>query len=96
MNWMMINTMQRLTEHTILRRHQLHRLINQQISKQHCEDLQKSLKDYLAEEEAKPSYMVIDHLAQELDPYKVTSSARSRRISSYVRGMLITVNVLMP
>ena len=51
------------------------------------------------EEEAKAgekSYMVIDHLAQELVPYKVTSSARLRRISDYIKGTLITVNVLMP
>ena len=41
------------------------------------------------------SCTVIDHLAQELVPCKVTSSARSRRISSYVKGMLITVNILM-
>ena len=95
----MINTMLRSTEHTILRRHWLHRIIGQQIIKQHPKDLQNSLKDYLAEEEAKPGekiYMVIDHLAQELVPYKVASSARLRRISDYIKGTLITVNVLMP
>ena len=53
-------------------------------SNQHHKDLQKSLKEYLAEAEAKPgekSYTVIDHLAQELIPYKATSSTRLRRIS---------------
>ena len=39
---------------------------------------------------------IINHLAQELVPYKVTSSTRSRRISDYAKGTLITVNVLMP
>ena len=98
-NWTMINIMLRLTGHIILRRHWLHRTIGQQTSKQHREDLWKSLNEYLAEEEVKPgekSYTVIDHLAQELIPYKVASSARLRRISDYVKGTLITVNVLMP
>ena len=40
--------------------------------------------------------MVINHLAQELVPYKVVSSARLKGISDYVKGTLITVNVLMP
>ena len=95
----MINITPRLTGHIILRIHRLHRTIGWQTSKQHCEDLWKSLNEYLAEEEAKPgekSYTVIDHLAQELVPYKVTSSARLRRISDYIKGTLITVNVLMP
>ena len=39
--------------------------------------------------------MVIDHLAQELIPYKVAFSARSRRINDYAKGTLITVNVLI-
>ena len=99
MNWTMINITQRSTGCTVCRIHWLHRTIGQQTSQQNCKDLQKNLKEYLAEAEVKPgekSCTVIDHLAQELVPYKVTSSARSRRISNYVKGMLITVNVLMP
>ena len=99
MNWMTINITPRLAGHTILRVHQLHRTIGWQSSNQHHEDLQKSLKEYLAEAEAKPgkkSYTIIDHLAQEVTPYKVTSSIRLRRISDYTKGMSITVNVLMP
>ena len=91
--------MPRSTGHTICRRHQLYRTISRQTSEQNYEDLWKSLKEYLAEAEVKPgekSYTVIDHLTQELIPYKVTSSARSRRISDYIKGTLITVNVLMP
>ena len=60
--------------------------------------MEELLKEYLAEAEVKPgekSYMVINHLAQELIPYKVASSTRSRRISDYAKGTLITVNVLM-
>ena len=82
---------------TFLRVHWLHRTIGWQTSKQPHKDLWKSLKEYLAEAEVKPgekSYMVIDHLAQELIPCKVTSSTRSRRISIYVKGTLLTVNVL--
>ena len=99
MNWMTINITPRSTGCIILRIHRLHRTISWQTSKQHREDLWKSLNEYLAEEEAKQgekSYTVIDHLAQELVPYKVASSTRLRRISHYVKGMLITVNVLMP
>ena len=92
-NWMTINITPRLTGCIILRIHRLHRTISWQTSKQNHKDLQKSLKEYLAEAEVKPgekSYTFIDHLAQELIPYKVTSSARSRRISAYAKGMLIT------
>ena len=99
MNWMMISIMPRSTGHPIHRIHQLHRTISWQTNQQNHEGLQKSLKEYLVEADVKPgekSCMVIDHLAQELIPYKVTSSTRSRRISDYTKGMLITVNVLMP
>ena len=98
-NWKMINITPKLTECTIRRIHWLHRTIDWQTSQQNLEDLWKSLKEYLAEAGVKPgekSCTVIDHLAQELVPYKVTSSARSRRISDYIKSMLITVNVLMP
>ena len=81
-----------------IRVHQLHKTIGQQISRKPCEDLRKSLKEYLAEAEVKPgekSYMVIDHLAQELVPCKAASSARSIRISIYIKGTLLTVNVLI-
>ena len=60
--------------------------------------LETDLKEYLAGAEVKPgekSYMVIDHMAQELVPCKVTFSARSRRISVYIKGTLLTVNVLI-
>ena len=76
-NWTMINILLRLTGCTIHRIHQLHRTISQQTSQENCEDLWKSLKEYLAEAEVKPgekSCMVINHLTQELVPYKVTSS----------------------
>ena len=99
MNWMTINITPRSTGRTILKTHWLHRTIGWQTSKQHCKDLRKSLKEYLAEAQDRPgekSYMVINHLAQKLVPYKVTSSARLRRISDYIKGTLITVNVLMP
>ena len=94
----MINITPRSTGHTILREHWLHRTIGQQSSNLHHEDLQRSLKEYLAEAEAKlgeKSYTIIDHLAQELAPYKVASSIRLRRIINYTKGMLIAVNVLM-
>ena len=97
-NWMMINITLRSTGCTIRRIHRLHRTISQQTSEQNRKDLWKSLKEYLAEAEVKPgekSCMVIDHLTQELIPYKVAFSARSRRISDYIKGMLITVNALM-
>ena len=90
--------MPRSTGQTFLRVHWLHRTISWQTTKQPHEDLQKSLKEYLAEAEVKPgekSYMVIDHLAQELIPCKVVASARSRRITIYVKGTLLTVNFLM-
>ena len=96
--WMMINITPRLIGQTFLRVHWLHRTISQQINKKPHKDLWKSLKEYLVEAEVKPgekSYTVIDHLAQELVPCKVTSSARSRRISIYVKGTLLTVNVLI-
>ena len=96
--WTMTNIMPRLTGQTSLRVHWLHRTISWQISKKPNEDLRKSSKEYLAEVEVKPgkkSYMVIDHLAQELIPCKVTFSARSRRISIYIKGTLLTVNVLI-
>ena len=95
----MINITPRSTGRTILRVHRLHGTIGWQSSNQHREDLLRSLKEYLAEAEAKPdekSYTIIAHLAQELIPYKVASSVRLRRISDYAKGMLITVNVLMP
>ena len=41
------------------------------------------------------SCTVINHLAQELIPYKVASSTRLKRTSNYIKGMLIIVNVLM-
>ena len=97
--WMAISIMLRLTGHTICRIHWLHRVIGWQTNQLNHKDLWKSLKEYLAEAEVKPgekSCMVVNHLAQELIPYKVTSSARSRRISDYTKGTLITVNVLMP
>ena len=96
--WMMTNITPRLTGQTFLRVHQLHRTTGWQTTKQPHEDLWKSLREYLAEAEVKPgekSYTVIDHLAQELIPCKVTSSARSRRINIYIKGILLTVNVLM-
>ena len=96
---MTISIMPRLTGCIIHRIHQLHRIISWQTNQQNHKGLWKSLREYLAEAEVKPgekSCMVIDHLAQEIVPYKVTSSARSRRISNYAKGMLITVNVLMP
>ena len=96
--WTMTNNTLRLTGWTFIRVHQLHRTISWQISKKSREDLWKSLKEYLAEAEVKPgkkSYTVIDHLAQELIPYKVASSTRSRRISVYIKGTLLTVNVLI-
>ena len=99
MNWTMISITPRSTGRTIRRIHWLHRTISWQTKQKNHEDLQKSLKEYLAEAEVKPgekSCTVIDHLAQELIPYKVASSARSRRISDYAKGTLITVNVLMP
>ena len=98
MTWTMISIMPRLTGHTIRRIHWLHRIISQQTNQLNHKDLWKSLKEYLAEAEVKSgekSCMVINHLAQELVPYKVASSTRSRRISDYAKGMLITVNVLM-
>ena len=98
-NWMTSNIMPRSTGHIILKIHQLHRTISWQTSQKNHKDLWKTLKEYLAEAEVKPgekSYTVIDHLAQELIPYKVTSSARSRRISNYIKGTVITVNVLIP
>ena len=99
MTWTMISITPRSTGHTICRIHWLHRIISQQTNQLNHEDLQKSLKEYLAEAEVKPgekSCIVIDHLAQELVPYKVTSSTRSRRISDYAKDTLITVIVLMP
>ena len=36
-----------------------------------------------------------DHLAQELVPCKVASSARSRRIKVYIKGTLLTVNFFL-
>ena len=98
--WTMTNITLRLTGWTSLRVHWLHRTIGRQINKKPHEDLRRSLKEYLAEAEAevKPgekSYTVIDHLAQELIPYKVASSTRSRRISIYVKGTLLTVKVLI-
>ena len=99
MTWTMISITPRSTGHTICRIHRLHRIISQQTNQQNCKDLQKTLKEYLAEAEVKPgekSCTVIDHLAQELVPYKVASSTRSRRISDYAKGTLITVNVLIP
>ena len=95
---MTTNIMPKLTVWTFIRVHQLNRTIGQQISRNPREDLWKSLKEYLAEAEVKPgekSYMVINHLAQELIPCKVASSARSRRISVYIKGTLLTVNVLI-
>ena len=99
MTWMTISITLRSTGCTIHRIHQLHRTISWQTNQQNHEDLQKSLKEYLVEAEVKPgekSCTVIDHLAQELVPYKIAFSARSRRISDYAKGMLITVNDLMP
>ena len=96
--WTMTNIALRLTGQTSLRVHRLHRTIGRHINKKPCKNLQKSLKEYLAEAEVKPgekSYTVIDHLAQELIPYKVASSARSRRISIDIKGTLLTVNVLI-
>ena len=96
--WMMINITPRLIGQTFPRVHWLHRTIGWQINKKPREDLWKSLKEYLVEAEVKPgekSYTVIDHLAQELVPCKVTSSTRSRRIGIYVTGTLPTVNVLI-
>ena len=90
--------MPRLTGHTFLRVHWLQRTSSWQTSKQYREELWKGLKEYLAEAEVKPgekSYTVINHLAQELIPCKVASSARLRRISIYIKGTLLTVNVLM-
>ena len=98
MIWTMINIMLRLIGLTFLRVDQLHRTIGQQINKKPCKDLWKSLKEYLVEAEVKPgekSYMVIDHLAQELIPCKVTSSTRPRRISVYDKGTLLTVYILI-
>ena len=98
-NWMMISITPRLTGCIIHKIHWLHWIISWQTNQQNHEGLWKSLREYLAEVEVKPgekSCMVIDHLAQELIPYKVTSSTRSRRISDYAKGTLITVNVLMP
>ena len=95
----MISITRGSTRHTIHRIHQLLRIIGWQTNQPNHEDPWKSLKEYLAEAEVKPgekSCIVIDHLAQELIPYKVTSSTRSRRISDYTKGILITVNVLMP
>ena len=97
--WTMISIRQRLTGCTICRIHWLHRIISRQINQLNHEDLRKSLKEYLAEAEVKPgekSCTVINHLARELIPYKVASSTRSRRISNYAKGMLTTVDVLMP
>ena len=91
-NWMMISIMLRLTGHIICRIHQLHRIIGWQTNQQNHEGLQKSLREYLAEAEVKAgenSCTDIDHLAQELIPYKVASSARSRRISNYTKGTLM-------
>ena len=96
--WKTTNIMPRLTGWTFIRVHWLHRTISWQISKTPHGDLWKSLKEYLAEAEVKPgekSYTVIDHLAQELIPCKVTSSKRSRRINVYIKGTLLTVNVLI-
>ena len=97
MTWTMISITLRSTRHTIHRIHWLHRIISQQTNQLNHKDLRKSLKENLAEAEVKPgekSCMVIDHLAQELIPYKVAFSVRSRRISNYAKGTLITV--LMP
>ena len=85
MTWTMISIMPRSTGCTIRRIHRLHRIISWQTNQLNRKDLWKSLKEYLAEAEVKPgekSCMVIDHLAQELIPYKVTSSAKSRRINN--------------
>ena len=99
MNWTMISITPRSTGCIIHRIDWLHRIISRQTNQQNHEGLRKSLREYSAEAEVKPgekSCMVIDHLAQELVPYKVTSSARSRRISNYAKGTLITLNILMP
>ena len=96
--WTMTNITPKLTGRTFIRVHRLHRTIDWQISKKPRKDLQKSFKEYLEEAEVKPgekSYTAIDHLAEELIPCKVTSGARSRRISVYVKGTLLTVNVLI-
>ena len=96
--WMMTNITPRLTGWTFLRVHRLHRTIGWQISKKPHKDLWKSSKEYLAEAEVKlgeKSYTVIDHLAQECIPCKVTFCTRSRRISIYIKGTLLTVNVLI-
>ena len=95
---MMISNMLRLTERIIRRRHQLLKITDQLTNQLNHVELQKSQREYLAEAEVKPgekSWMVIDHLAQGLVPYKVTFSIRSRRTYDYTKGTLITVNVLM-
>ena len=58
----------------------------------------EELKRIFGRAEVKPdekSYMVTDHLAQELIPCKVTFNARSRRISVCVKGTLPTINILI-
>ena len=99
MTWMTISITLRSTGHIIHKIHWLLRIISWQTNQLNHEELWKSLREYLAEAEVKPGEKgctVIDHLAQELIPYRVTSSARSRRINDYTKGTLITVNVLMP
>ena len=99
MNWTTSNIMPRSTGRIIHRIYRLHRAISWQTIQQNHADIQKSLRKYLAEAEAKPgekSYTVTDHSDQELIPYKVTSSTRLKRTSDYIKGTLITVNVLMP
>ena len=93
----MISITLRLTGHII--HGWLHEIISRQTNQQNHKGPWKSLREYLAEAEVKPgekNCMAINHLAQELVPYKVTFSTRSRRINDYTKGTLITVNVLMP
>ena len=95
----MISIMLRLTGRIIHKIHWLFRITSQQTNQQSHKGPQKSLREYLAEAEVKPgekSCTVINHLAQELIPYKVTFSARSRTINDHAKGTLITVNVLIP
>ena len=66
-------------EHIICMRHQLLKITGWQIKHPDHAELQKSSREYSAKEEARPgekSCMVIDHLAQELIPYKIKKNQR--------------------
>ena len=93
-----MNIMPKLMEQSLQTTHQICNTTGQHAAKMPQDDPWKNSKEELEKAEVKPdgkNFTATDHLATKPILWKVTSSARSRKINACMKGILHIINILL-